>query len=54
MFDDIFIGLIFGFIIGMVLSDLIWYLYVSRTFYPFMAYIEDIKQKNKLQLEDEK
>jgi hypothetical protein len=49
MFSDIFIGLVFGFIIGMILSDLIWYLYVSREFYPILAYVEDIKQKNKLE-----
>jgi ABC-type nitrate/sulfonate/bicarbonate transport system permease component len=47
MFNDMFIGFIFGVIVGMLLSDLIWYLYVERELYPILAYIEDIKQKER-------
>jgi len=52
MFDDIFIGFIFGFIIGMVLSDLIWYLYVKRELHSLIEYKKSDKQETPL--EDEK
>lgn len=45
MFSDMFIGFIFGLVTGLVLSDLVWYLYVSREFYPLITYVEDAKQK---------
>lgn len=48
IFNDTFIGFVFGLIVGSVLADAIWYLYFSRTLYPFMAFIEALKQERKL------
>jgi hypothetical protein len=48
IFNDVFIGFIFGLVVGSVLADAVWYLYFKSTLYPFMAFIEALKQEQKL------
>jgi ABC-type nitrate/sulfonate/bicarbonate transport system permease component len=47
-FNDLFIGFVFGLIIGSVLADAIWYLYFARTLYPFMSFVEALKKEQNL------
>lgn len=46
--EELIIGAVIGFIIGSVISDVLWYSYVKREFGPLLAYRESASRKQKM------